>query len=203
MKPARPAAVPATGFCIHLRRIRQQKRARVTHARTIGEYQCWWNGTLLPGLAGQMVERNGPGDNSASGVKNHRRICEGTYRLRIHAGERYMTYGYAGEGFPMPGLLLDESDTSVRSAILIHPCHHDHGYLSSIGCLNPASGLTTAASKIKLPDSRARVIALIEAMKSKLGSAFPRKGLIPGAVIVIEGEPQAGAKRSAATPFSS
>jgi hypothetical protein len=33
------------------------------------------------------------------------------------------------------------------------------------------------------------VIAIIEALKSKLGAAFPKSGLIPGAAVLIEGEP--------------
>jgi hypothetical protein len=184
---ATPAGVPAIGFCLYIRRIRQEERAGMGFPRTVSEYQCYWEGEALPDLEGQMVERGGPGDNSSNGVKRHRRIEAGKYPFSIQDGKRYETYNYAPGGFPFPGLLLDA--TGHRSAILLHPCHQDEGYLSSIGCINPAIGLTNANSRIDLTDSRNRVIAIIEAMKLKLGSAFPRHGTIPGAVIVIEGEP--------------
>jgi hypothetical protein len=159
----------------------------VGHARTVGEYRCYWNGTPIAGLDGQMVERGGPGDNTATGVAHHRRIAPGRYPIVIHAGTRYRTYGYAARGEPRPGIGLRE--TGARTAILIHPAHHRGGYLSSIGCLNPAAGLVDADSRIALPDSRARVIAIIEAMKAKLGATFPRSGPVPGAVVLIEGDP--------------
>jgi hypothetical protein len=183
-----PAGVPATGFCLHIRRIRQEERAGIGHPRTVSEYQCYWNGEAIPDLAGQTVERGGPGDNSDNGVQRHRRIEAGKYPLSIQDGARYKTYHYAASGFPFPGLALD--DTGHRSAILLHPCHDDdNGYLSSIGCINPAIGLTNANSRIDLANSRDRVIAIIDTMKEKLGDAFPHAGSIPGAVIVIEGEP--------------
>jgi hypothetical protein len=87
----------------------------------------------------------------------------------------------------LPGLLL--LDTGKRTWILIHPAHHAPGYVSSIGCINPATGLKDADSRINLADSRSRVIAIIEAMKTKMGTAFPKSGPIPDAVVVIEGEP--------------
>jgi hypothetical protein len=80
-------------------------------------------------------------------------------------------------------------ETGKRTAILIHPAHHASGFVSSVGCLNPAFGLTNADATIHLDDSRSRVIGLIDAMKRKLGTKFPKSGPIPGAVIVIEGEP--------------
>jgi hypothetical protein len=182
-----PAGVPTTSFCLYIRRIRQEERAGMGFPRTVSEYQCYWEGEALPDLEGQMVERGGPGDNSSTGVERHRRIEAGKYPLSIQDGEHYKTYDYVASGFPFPGVLLD--DTGHRSAILLHPCHQDEGYLSSIGCINPAIGLKNADSRIDLADSRTRVIAIIQAMKLKLGSAFPRHGSIPGAVIVIESEP--------------
>jgi hypothetical protein len=134
-----------------------------------------------------MVERNGPGDNSVTGVDGHRRIEARQYPLAIQDGH-YKTYGYAASGPPLPALALE--NTGERTGILLHPCHDDaNGYLSSIGCLNPAIGLKNADSRINLADSRTRVIAIIEAMKSKLGAAFPKSGLIPRATVLIEGEP--------------
>lgn len=184
---ATPDGVPATGFCLYIERIRQEERDGMGFPRTVSEYRCYWNGDAIPDLEGQMVERGGPGDNSSDGVLRHRRIEEGEYPLSIQDGERYKTYHYVESGFPFPGVLLD--DTGDRSAILLHPCHQDEGYLSSIGCINPAIDLEDADSVIDLTDSRDRVIAIIEAMKEKLGNAFPREGTIPDAVIVIAGEP--------------
>lgn len=134
-----------------------------------------------------MVERGGPGDNTAAGVAAHRRIAPGRYPIAVHAGTRYRTYGYAARGLPLPGIALRE--TGTRTAILIHPAHHRNGWLSSIGCMNPAVALTDAASRIALADSRRRVIALIEAMQARLGDDFPSSGPVPDAVVVIDGDP--------------
>jgi hypothetical protein len=157
------------------------------YARTVGVYRCYWNGEPIPELEGQMVERGGPGDNTTVGVAEHRRVAPGRYPLVVHAGLRYRTVGYAARGAPRPGLGLAE--TGERTAILIHPAHHRHGYLSSIGCLNPATGLTDAESRIALPDSRRRVIAIIDALRARLAATFPRRGAVPRAVVVIDGEP--------------
>jgi hypothetical protein len=180
--------IPATGFCLHIQRVREEQRDGFNFARTVGEYQCYWEGEPIDDLSGQMAERNGPGDNTSSGVRHHRRIEEGTYPLAVHDGGRYKTFDYANSGHPFPGLAVRK--TNERSAILIHPCHHDHGYVSSIGCINPAVDLDDADSRIDLTDSRSRVIAIIDMMKEKYGDDFPdEEGTIPDAVLVIEGEP--------------
>jgi hypothetical protein len=77
-------------------------------------------------------------------------------------------------------------DTRERKYVLIHP---GEDYVKSVGCLNPATGLMNADSAIGFADSRKRVIDMIEAMKSRLGSGFPNSGVIRDACIVIEGEP--------------
>lgn len=183
---AHPGGIPQQGFCIHLKRLRQEKRAGMDFHRTVGDYVCFWNGTPINALQGQIVERGGPGDNT-TGVGNNRdlRIRAGSYPLAIQDGTNYKTYNYsAGKQIPKPGLLLKK--TGERTAILLHP---GEDYLSSIGCLNPATGLVNAASKIDFADSRDQVIAIIDSMKAKLGARFPRSGTIPDAVILIEGEP--------------
>ena len=176
------------GFCILLQRVREEKRSTKDFSRTVGNYKCYWNGAELPGLSGQIVERGGPGDNTAAlGKRKRLRIREGAYRLCIQDGPRYKTFGYSpGATLPKPGILLD--DTGKRDAILIHP---GFDYVSSIGCLNPGRGLKDADSRLEFKDSRARVIAFIEAMKANLGAKFPARGgaVIPNAVIVIHGEP--------------
>lgn len=185
-----PANVPSSGFCIHLQRVRQEKRATMTYARTIGEYQCYWNGAPLSGLCGQIVERGGPGDNTDEiGDLHDRRIKAESYTLAIQDGAKYKTYRYDTQdktptGRPRPGILVEK--TGEREAIVIHP---GKGYLSSVGCLNPSAGLKDANSNIDFSDSRSRVIAIIEAMKGVMGDRFPSSGRIPDATILIEGEP--------------
>jgi hypothetical protein len=185
--PGVRGTIPATGFCIHVRRRRQEQRDGIDYPRTVGDYQCYWNGTPIRTLRGQMVERGGPGDNTTTGVEEHRRIAPGRYPLAIHAGTNYRTYGYASDGLPLPGLALH--DTDQRTTILIHPAHHRNGYLSSIGCLNPAIGLVDADSCIDIADSRRRVIAIIDAVEAAVGDALPKRGPIPEAVALVEGDP--------------
>ncbi|MEO8613909.1 MAG: DUF5675 family protein [Luteolibacter sp.] len=150
------------------------------------DYQCYWNDAKMPTLAGQVVEREGPGDNTSEiGDNRDRRIRNGTYPLAIQDGNHYKTYNYTKDDTtPKPGILLKK--TSERTAILLHP---GSDYLSSVGCLNPATGLTNANSNIDFTESRSRVIAIIDAIKSKLGARFPKSGTIPDTVIFIEGEP--------------
>jgi murein DD-endopeptidase MepM/ murein hydrolase activator NlpD len=184
------AGAPSKGFCIHIKRLRQEKRASENHARTVADYQCYWNGTAIDGLRDQIVERGGPGDNTTEvGDNRDLRIREGAYRLAIQNGVNYKTYNYKENGTtyeekPKPGLLL--MDTDERSAILIHP---GEDYVRSIGCLNPASGLTDADSAINFMNSRSQVINFIKTMKSKMGTKFPKSGVIPDAIVLVEGEP--------------
>src|SRR4051812_17981242 len=176
---------PKKGFCIQITRVREEQRAGISFARTVSNYTCVWNDTPLDGLTGQMVERGGPGNNTSTGVQNHLCIAARAvpYPLQIADGNHYKTYDYA-ENHLLPGLLL--GDTGKRTGILIHPCHDaEFGYLSSIGCINPAFGLTGPKSRVDLADSRARVVALIEALKDKLGSKFPKRGEIPTATVLI------------------
>lgn len=181
------------GWVLRIKRAREEIRAGKGFARTISEYAVFHNGAPSVGLAGQFVERQGPGDNTASGVKSHRRIEAGTYELWTHDGasnEKYKTIGYSiSDGvdkLPRPSLRLEPA--GKRSGILIHPAA---GYLWSIGCLNPTGGLNDANDNIKWKDSRSRVIALIEDLKSYLASEFPTKNnvRIPRASCVITGEP--------------
>lgn len=183
--------IPTTGFCLLVQRLKQEKRTSKAYPRTVGNYACYWNGSPITALTGQMVERGGPGDNTtAVGNVMDLRIAAGTYPLAVHSGTKYKTLGYSPSlshtALPRPGILLKQ--TGERSAILIHP---GMDYVWSVGCLNPASGLVNANSAISFTDSRGRVIAIIDAIRSRLGASFPTSAgkTIPGAVVVIEGEP--------------
>ncbi len=183
--------VPSTGFCLLVQRVRQEQRAGKGYPRTVSNYSCHWNGSVIPGLSGQMVERGGPGDNTtAVGNLQDLRISAGTYPLALHSGTKFKTNGYSSSlshtALPRPGLLLKQ--TGERTAILIHP---GMDYVWSVGCLNPASGLVNAKSAVSFADSRARVIAIIDELKSRTGTGFPTAAgkAIPGALVVIEGEP--------------
>lgn len=184
-------AIPAIGFAIHLMRERVQRRATKTYPRTVGRYQCYWNSAPIAGLEGFMVERGGPGDNtSAVGNKQDRRIRAGTYPLALHVGTKYRTVGFAESAShtakPKPGLLL--LDTGERTVILIHP---GMNWLWSVGCLNPSGALPNGSARVDYRESRAQTIAIIDAIRLRVGAAFPNRAgkPIPGAVIVIDGEP--------------
>jgi len=183
--------IPEVGYCISIKRELTERRESKNFSRTIGEYQCYWNGAPLPSLNGQIVERQGPGNNTkAIGDAQDLRIAAGTYGLAIHYGKKYRTTGYSESTeyseIPRPGLLL--LGTQERTYILLHPAQD---YVASVGCLNTASGLLDANSSISYKDSRARVIAIIDSMKELIGHSFPVNdgSSIPGAIIVISGEP--------------
>jgi hypothetical protein len=83
---------------------------------------------------------------------------------------------------------LELQDTGDRREILVHP---GHGFLSSVGCINPCTSLPNSAELINYAGSRRRVIDLIENMKALIGKKFPKTNgkAIPGAYVVIDGEP--------------
>ena len=173
-----------TGFCIVLDRLKEQKRNGYGYSRTLGEYQCYWNGQKIEGLGAQMLERGGPGSNDASpGRSQRRRIEEGVYPLCIHLGGKYATYH---EGTSRRAAIL-VGKTEDRSAILIH---QGYNYLSSIGCLNPTSGITSANTNMNSSKSRRFVLDIIAGMKKHYGSKFPKQGTIPDCHLVIRGEPK-------------
>jgi hypothetical protein len=158
--------------------------------RTYGEYQVYHEGRPVAGLKGNICECIGPGDNTVA--ENGKRIEQGRYPLWTQFG-RYRTIGFstntsvAGDP-PMPGIRLEA--VGNREGILIHPGHPPHLYLSSIGCLNPTS-LLDSAELMDFWDSRARVIAIIDDLRSFAPAAFEHQAStpIPNAWAVIEGEP--------------
>lgn len=187
--------MPITGhdWELHVFRLRQEQRAGKAYARTVSRYQVFHNGAEVPQLSGSIVERQGPGDNTSTGVSQHRRVQAGTYELHTHDGasnNKYMTIGYSTSAqitaLPRPALRL--SPTGTRSGILIHPAN---GYLWSIGCLNPGSVLSGPNDNIQWSDSRSRVIAIIDDLKAFLGAQFPTSNnrRIPRSQCVIDNEP--------------
>jgi hypothetical protein len=157
------------GWVLHVKHVRSEKRPGKTFARTVGKYQVFHDGNAVDGLSGTSVERQGPGNNGASGKKNHNRIEAGTYPIVTHRTGKYRTTGFATNGdHPRPALGV--GDTGQRVGILVHPAG---AYGSTIGCINLASELAGPQSNIKLSDSVARVIAVIKDLKSFAGTAFP------------------------------
>lgn len=167
-----------------LRIARQGEQTRNGKRRTVGLYQVFHDGTPVAQLQGATAETRGPGANAPAG--NNRCIEAGSYNLHIQSGEKYATIDYTQNLNPValrrPGLLL--LPTAPRIGILIHPAR---GFLWSIGCINPAQNLASAASDINFIDSRKRVIALIDDLRAFLGSSFPTAAgaKIPRAKVVI------------------
>jgi hypothetical protein len=180
--------IKGEGWEFHIVRQTVQRRASDGKKRTIGSYQVFHDGAPVAGLSGVVAECGGPGDNRVAG--NSKRIEEGRYGLATQDGTKYDTIGYVQNestgARPKPGIEL--TGTNKRKEILIHP---GIGYLSSVGCINPATRLPNAAEPITYKGSRKRVIALIEDMKTFLGAAFPTRNSkpIPRAFVVIDGEP--------------
>jgi hypothetical protein len=175
-----------SGWELLISRLREDNRNG--RRRTVGRYQVFHDGVAIPALTGMCAETRGPGDNSKVG--NNRRIEAGRYPLRTQDGQKYVTIGYKETNsltaIPRPG--IDVGATGKRIGILIHP---GRSFLSSIGCINPAASLSDAKADIDFVDSRKRVIAIINDMKTFLGSSFPNSNgkSIPKASLTIDGEP--------------
>ena len=156
-----------TGWVLHITRVREQRNGR---RRTIGRYVVLHDGAPTT-LSGTSVEAKGPGDNAVRG--NGRCVEAGIYPLATHDGEHYKTIGYMVsddcDRTPKPGLEL--LNTAARSDILIHP---GHGFLASIGCINLTADLPDGTADITFPDSRDRVIAAIDDLRSYCGASFPK-----------------------------
>jgi hypothetical protein len=158
---------------------RIDEQARNGRRRTVGNYRIKHDGVSVDQLRGMVAETRGPGDNSTSG--NNRCVEARKYDLY-----KYVTIGYTSNTNPAalkpPGLLL--LPTGHRTGILIHP---GRGFLSSIGCINPAGTLATPNDNIDFGDSRKRVSAIIDYLKAFVGSAFPSSngGQVPNASVVI------------------
>jgi hypothetical protein len=173
--------ITGTGWEILIERVREEKRGN--RIRTRGKYQVFHDGVAAAGLAGSCVEAKGPGDNSEE--DNGKRIEQGRYPLGTHDGARFATIKFAETG-RRPAVKLNQTDE--RTDILIHPAS---GFKSTIGCINLSRPLANTNADMDPADSRRRVIAVIEDLKSFLGNGFPKKNDQPiaRAFAVIEGEP--------------
>ncbi len=182
--------IAGNGWELLIRRTQEQRRGSDGKRRTIGTYQVFHDGAMVPTLSGVTAESAGPGSNAVAG--NRRRVEAKRYPLFTQAGAKYVTFNFSPSenqnGTPKPGIEL--KDTDNRSEILIHP---GAGFLASVGCINLATNLPHEGEPISYPGSRRRVIALIEDMRAFLGAAFPTQNgqRIPNAHVVIEGEPPA------------
>lgn len=179
--PAAPNAPDLDGYVFCLDRIRTERRAGMAFDRTVSRYQAYFDRTPVADIFGMAVERQGPGDNSQTGVDQHRRLAAGTYPLFTHASgdtNKYRTIGYntpANQPVrPWPCVGIEH--TGARSGVLIHCAA---GYLMSIGCINLASNIANAQSNLVFSDSWSLVVALIGSIKDHLGPAFPAGNNVP------------------------
>lgn len=180
--------ISGNGWEILIERHSIQSRAQGTRprTRTVGSYQVFNNGVPVQGLSGTTAESQGPSSNTTKGV----RILSGTYPLATQNGGKYASIHYNPNpnhtALRRPGVELLK--TGHRSEILIHP---GIGFLASVGCINLCKILPDASEPISFPGSRARVIAMIDNMRSFLGANFPHDDgfSIPQATAVIVGDP--------------
>jgi hypothetical protein len=184
--------ITGVGWELQVQRLGIQKAG--SNTRTYGTYQAFLNGQPIAGLSGNVCECTGPGENDTPATaEDQRRVEAGRYPLLTQFGEHYRTIGYTATvdppgKIPMPGVLL--GDTGNRTAILVHPGHPPGLFLSSVGCLNLTKPLQ-ATQDMDFLESRTRVIAIIDSLKSFAPAAFqPGDSTpIPNAAIIIIGEP--------------
>lgn len=182
--------ITGAGWEFHIIRDSEQVRPRDGRRRTVGRYQIFHNGVAQVGtsMSGMVAEARGRGANAPEG--NGRRIEQGRYPLFTQDGPSYVTIGYTvssdPDDTPKPGLEL--KDTGERTEILIHP---GHGFLASIGCINPCTSLPNPAEPIDFVPSRDRVMNIINNLRAFAGNAFPTRNgeRIPNAFVVIDREP--------------
>jgi hypothetical protein len=179
--------IPATGWVFFLQRLREELRAGEGFARTVGSYQVYQNGAPVSHLAGMTVERQGPGNNGAMGKTYHTCIEAGLYPIRPHDSAKYSTLHYLQTGaHPRPAVEI--GNTGQRTEILIHPADR---YGSTIGCINLSGPLADADSDIVLPDSIARVVAMINDLKQFHAGGLPTSadGSIKDAYLLVVDAP--------------
>ena len=193
------------GFEFHVQRLGLHRRG--DDVRTYGSYQVFLDGSPAPPragvpLGGFVCETSGPGANQP--VNNGLRIEAGRYPITTQFG-RYVSIGYSTNtdvaAQPhMPAVALDQ--VVERDGILIHPGHPaaagdpPFSFLSSVGCFNLTQPLQPA-DDMEFFESRARVIALIDsltdfapnAFRDAAGHPIKRNTPIPGAFVVVDGEP--------------
>jgi hypothetical protein len=176
-------SISGRGWELHVVRSHEQHHEGQT--RTIGRYQVYRHGVVVAGLNGATAEPGGPGDNGTADCGL--RVEAGTYALATQDGDSYCSIGYVTDPdhqvLRKPALKLEA--TGARTDILVHP---GHGFLASLGCLNPTSDLASADIAIAFEDSRQRVVAMMEDLERYVGQNYPcRNGcVIPGASITIE-----------------
>jgi hypothetical protein len=185
-----PFDIEGHGWELKVARLGLQHRPG-ERVRTYGAYQVFIDGASIPALAGHVCECTGPGDNTHQGKEDHVRIREGRYALSTQFGPHYRSVGFSDDDKHPPGFLL--LGTGARSAVLVHPGHLPHLYLSSTGCFNP-TGPLKANQDMVFTESRARVIALLESLKQHDPAAFADNKIghdtaIATAFMVVDGEP--------------
>ena len=184
--PAAPNAPDLDGYVFCVDRIRTERRPGMAFDRTVSRYQAFFNRAPLAGISGMAVERQGPGDNSPTGVSEHRRIAAGVYPLATHGSVKYQTIGYLDPAnFPRrPWPCVGVDNTGSREGILVHCAA---GYLMSIGCINLTTNIVDAQTNLVFADSWQRLVDLIDSIRAHLGGAFPahNNAALPSTRLVI------------------
>lgn len=182
-------SIPKTGFVLRVIRERTEEKGSGSgkRYRTVGRYECYWNGSLIsdPDMSGATVEPRGPGSNKKKGVNKSLRIEEGTYQLGTHVGTKYASINYKKSSRPRPGIYV--FDTDKRKYILVH---RGIGFKASIGCINLTGSIVDVNDNIGPNTSYARMDALISFMDAKLDDfTASAKKRAANAWLVVEGEP--------------
>ncbi len=148
--------------------------------RVVSIYKIYIDGKLV--REGMTAEIRGSGSNPAPSnaqegnkqriePKSYPLLDHGTPGVNIYSTKGYSTdysdYGKAGKSLPAIRL----GKTKPRTAILIHPMHEPNGYVSSIGCINPApKGAIKKNKKFSGQDSMNEMLEILKIYNEHKGA---------------------------------
>jgi hypothetical protein len=134
--------IQKAGWELLITRLREDNRDG--RRRIVGISGYFHDGAAVAVCPGMCAETRGPGTTPSQVTTGGSK--PGVIRSR-QAGNKYVTIGFkqstSATIIPRPG--LDVDNTNKRVGILIHP---GRGFLSSIGCINPANSLARSKADI-------------------------------------------------------